>query len=289
MTAGTGPDPTRTITLDAHVHTDASYDCSAAPERVVDAALSAGLDAVAVTDHDTVAGVGPTVEAAAGTDLLVVPGVEVSTADGHLLALGVDRAPAPDRPLAETVAAVRAAGGVAVVPHPFQVSRHGVRQSVLADCDVDGVETRNAVAVTGYGNRRARRFAAAEGYPTVGGSDAHRPGLVGRAFTSVTLPAGVDWATMTVADVLAGIRAGTATAQGTVTTPVEFAATYAWHARDTAATAVDSARSAAGTGRSAAGSHPAVGAGAVLGSALLVGSRTGRAGRLPRRIAGRVR
>ncbi|WP_436931817.1 CehA/McbA family metallohydrolase [Halosimplex halobium] len=289
MTAGTGPDSARTITLDAHVHTDASYDCSTTPERVVDAALAAGLDAVAITDHDAVGGARRAVAAAAGTDLLVVPGVEVSTAEGHLLALGVDRAPAPDRPFAETATAVREAGGVAVVPHPFQVSRHGVRRSVLADCEVDGVETRNAVAVTGYGNRRARQFAAAEGYPTVGGSDAHRPGLVGRAFTSVTLPAGVDWATMTVADVLAGIRAGTATAQGTVTTPVEFAATYAWHARDTAATALDSARSAAGTGRSAAGSHPAVGAGAVLGSALLVGSRAGRAGRLPRRIAGRVR
>ncbi|QLH80576.1 CehA/McbA family metallohydrolase [Halosimplex pelagicum] len=289
MTAGTGPDPTRTITLDAHVHTDASYDCSTAPERVVDAALAAGLDAVAITDHDAVDGAARAVAAAAGTDLLVVPGVEVSTAEGHLLALGVDRAPAPDRSFAETVETVRSAGGVAVVPHPFQVSRHGVRRAAMADCELDGVETLNAVAVTGYGNRRARTFAASEGYPTVGGSDAHRPGLIGRAFTSVTLPEGVGWTTMTAADVLAGIRAGDATAQGTVTTPVEFAKTYAWHARDTAATAVGSARAATATGRSAAGSHPAVGAGAVLGSALLLGSRVGRLGRAPRRIAGRVR
>jgi predicted metal-dependent phosphoesterase TrpH len=289
MTAGTGPDSARTITLDAHVHTDASYDCSTAPERVVDAALAAGLDAVAVTDHDAVDGARRAVAAAEGTDLLVVPGVEVSTAEGHLLALGVERAPTPDRPFAETVETVRSTGGVAVVPHPFQVSRHGVTRGTLVDCELDGVETLNAVAVTGLQNRRARRFAAAEGYPTVGGSDAHRPDLIGRSFTSVTLPEGVDWATMTVADVLAGIRAGEATAQGTVTTPVEFAKTYAWHARDTAATAVESARAASATGRSAAGSHPAVGAGAVLGSALLLGSRAERLGRAPRRIAGRVR
>ena len=289
MTAGTEPDSARTITLDAHVHTDASYDCSTTPERVVEAALAAGLDGVAVTDHDAVDGARRAAAAAEGTDLLVVPGVEVSTADGHLLALGVEWAPEADRPFGETVTAVREAGGVAVVPHPFQVSRHGVRRSVLAGCDIDGVETRNAVAVTGYQNRRARQFAAAAGYPAIGGSDAHRPGLIGRAFTSVTLPDGVDWATMTVADVLAGIRAGDATAQGTVTTPVEFGKTYAWHARDTAATAVDSARAASATGRSAAGSHPVVGAGAVLGSALLVGSRGGRVGRVPRRIAGRIR
>ncbi|ELZ28847.1 PHP domain-containing protein [Halosimplex carlsbadense 2-9-1] len=289
MTAGTGPDPARTITLDAHVHTDASYDCATPPERVVEAALSAGLDAVAVTDHDVVDGARRAVAAAAGTDLLVVPGVEVSTGDGHLLALGVDWAPEPGRPFAETVEAVRQAGGVAVVPHPFQISRHGVRRAVLTGCEVDGIETRNAVAVTGYQNRRARQFAAAEGHPAVGGSDAHRPTLIGRAFTSVTLPAGVDWTTMTVADVLSGIRGGAATAQGTVTTPVEFGKTYAWHARDTAATALDSAGTAAANGRTAAGAHPALGVGAVLGSALLFGSRGGRMGRVPRRIAGRVR
>jgi predicted metal-dependent phosphoesterase TrpH len=289
MTAGTGPDPARTITLDAHVHTDASYDCSTTPERVVDAALAAGLDAVAVTDHDAVDGARRAVDAAAGTDLLVVPSVEVSTAEGHLLALGVEWAPEADRPFAETVTAVREAGGVAIVPHPFQVSRHGAGRAAMADCDLDGVEALNAVAVTGYQNRRARGFAASEGYPTIGGSDAHRPDLIGRAFTSVALPDGVDWTTMAVADVLAGIRAGDATAQGTVTTPVEFGKTYAWHARDTAATAVDSARSATATGRSAAGSHPAVGAGAVLGSALLLGSRSGRFGHVPRRLAGRIR
>jgi len=289
MTAGTGPDPERIITLDAHVHTDASYDCSTTPERVVEAALAAGLDAVAITDHDAVDGARRAVAAAAGTDLLVVPGAEVSTGDGHLLALGVDWAPEPGRPFAETVTAVREAGGVAVVPHPFQISRHGVRRAVLTGCEVDGVETRNAVAVTGYQNRRARQFAAAEGHPAIGGSDAHRPALIGRAFTSVTLPAGVDWTTMTVGDVLAGIRAGEATAQGTVTTPVEFGQTYAWHARHSAATALRSAGSAASNGRAAAGSHPVVGAGAMLGSALLLGSRGGRVGGVPRRIAGRVR
>ncbi|WP_415379410.1 CehA/McbA family metallohydrolase [Halosimplex sp. TS25] len=259
MTAATGSDPTRTITLDAHVHTDASHDCSATPDAVVAAAVAAGLDAIAITDHDAAGGARRAVAAAEGTDLLVVPGVEVSTADGHLLALGVAETPDPGLPLATTTELVRDDGGVAIVPHPFQVSRHGVRRAALADCEPDAVETLNAVAVTGAQNRRARRFAAAAGYPAVGGSDAHRPDLIGRAFTSVELPAGVDWTTMTAADVLDGIRSGAATAQGTVTTPVEFAQTYAWHARDTAATALGSAGTAAATGREAIGSPTAVG------------------------------
>lgn len=289
MTAGTGSDPTRTITLDAHVHTDASHDCSTAPERVVAAALDAGLDAVAVTDHDAVDGARRAVAAAEGTDLLVVPGVEVSTADGHLLALGVDAPVDPGLPIDETVERVRDAGGVAVVPHPFQLSRHGARRAALDGCDLDGVETLNAVAVTGAQNRRARRFAAAEGYPEVGGSDAHRPDLVGRAFTSVALPAGADWRTTTVDDVLAGIRAGDAVARGSVTTPVEFARTYAWHARDAAATAVRSAVNATETGRSVLGARPAVSAGSALGLAALLGARPKAVGRVRRRLAGRYR
>ncbi|WP_459193591.1 CehA/McbA family metallohydrolase [Halosimplex sp. J119] len=249
MTAASGSDPARTITLDAHVHTDASHDCSAAPDAVVDAAVAAGLDAIAVTDHDAVDGARRAVTAAEGTDLLVVPGVEVSTADGHLLALGVSKAPDPGLPFATTVELVRDVGGVAIVPHPFQISRHGVRRETLAGCDLDAVETLNAVAVTGAQNRHARRFAARTGHAAVGGSDAHTPDLIGRAFTSVELPAGVDWTTMTVSDVLDGIHAGDATAQGTVTTPVEFVRTYAWHARNTAATALGPAGSAAVTGR----------------------------------------
>ncbi|WP_436925453.1 CehA/McbA family metallohydrolase [Halosimplex amylolyticum] len=272
MTAATGSDPTRTITLDAHVHTDASHDCSAPPERVVSAAVDAGLDAIAVTDHDAVDGARRAVSAAEGVDLLVVPGVEVSTADGHLLALGVDEAPDPGLPVSTTTEWVREAGGLAVVPHPFQVSRHGVRAAALADCDA--VETLNAVAVTGAQNRRAHRFATAEGYPSVGGSDAHVPDLIGRAFTSVELPEGVDWTTMTVADVVDGVRAGDVTARGTVTTPVEFVRTYAWHAHNVAASAVQSAGTAAATGRTAVGSR-----------VMTVGSRAATVGRLPDRLA----
>ena len=287
MTVSTGSAAARTITLDAHVHTEASHDCSTSPERVVSAAIDAGLDAIAVTDHDVIVGALRMVKAAEDTDLLVVPGAEVSTADGHLLAIGVETVPEPGRPFDESVATVRAAGGVAVVPHPFQTSRSGVQASAIEDCD--GIETLNAVAVTGYQNRRARQFALREGYPAIGGSDAHRSALIGRAFTSVALPEGVDWTRMTAANVLAGIRAGDAAAQGTVTTPIEFAQTYAWHARDTASTALGSTSAAARNGHTALRSRPLASVGAVLGSAMLLSSFPASLGRVPKQVAGRLR
>ncbi|ELZ19795.1 PHP domain-containing protein [Haloterrigena salina JCM 13891] len=176
----------QTLRIDPHVHTTASYDGTTTPAELVDAARRAGLDGIAVTDHDTIDGARE-VARLASDDLLVIIGCEVSTADGHLLALGVDAAPEPGRPLPQTARAVREAGGVAIVAHPFQRSRHGARRAAIEN--VDGVEVYNAHAVTNVRNRQADQFATRRDYPRFGASDAHRPENVGRAATDVRLPA----------------------------------------------------------------------------------------------------
>ncbi len=63
---------------DLHVHTTAS-DGQLEPEEVVAMAQSLGLCAIAITDHESTSGVAPALQAAAGTGLTVVPGVEIST------------------------------------------------------------------------------------------------------------------------------------------------------------------------------------------------------------------
>lgn len=199
----------RTLRVDAHVHTAASYDSGMVPARLVERAVQADLDGVVVTDHDTVEGARVVADLAAARDLVVVVGCEVSTADGHLLAMGVEGAPEPGRPLVETARAVRESGGIAVVPHPFQRSRHGAGENAIAN--VDGVEVYNALTFTGLRNRQAERFAAREGYPPFAGSDAHRPETVGRAATEITLPAGTP---PTAESVLATMRAGRTAAVG---------------------------------------------------------------------------
>lgn len=194
----------RLVSLDPHVHTAASGDSTADVDAVLEHADRAGLDAVAITDHDTMAGARRALERAASYDVVVIPGVEVSTADGHLLALDVADRPTPGRPLARTVGAVRRQGGAAVVPHPFQRSRHGVARSALVDCD--GIEVYNALAMTGLQNRRARAFARRRGFPQLGGSDAHTPEMVGRAHTVVEVA--TDTEPLTPDAVVSGIGAG---------------------------------------------------------------------------------
>jgi predicted metal-dependent phosphoesterase TrpH len=191
----------RTVHVDTHLHTTASYDGCTTPETLLSRAKAEGLDAVVVTDHDTVEGA--QIAADLAEDLLVVVGCEVSTADGHLLALGVETAPQHDRPLVATACDIRDRGGVAVVPHPFQRSRHGAGRTAIDG--VDGIEVYNAHALTNIRNRQATRFARTAGYPAFGGSDAHRPGGIGRAATAVDLWPGEPLTTETL---LAAMRAG---------------------------------------------------------------------------------
>ena len=79
--------------IDLHTHTAAS-DGTLSPSDLVRAALDCGLDVLAITDHDTMAGVQQAIETAAGTVLRVLPGVELSAFQGqqcvHLLAYGID-------------------------------------------------------------------------------------------------------------------------------------------------------------------------------------------------------
>lgn len=213
MTGHRGPsstaEPMRTVRVDPHLHTDASYDGHTTPAALLERAREVGLDAVVVTDHDTVAGARSVAELAPEYDVVAVVGCEVSTADGHLLAIGVDSAPEPGNPLGETAREIREGGGVAVVPHPFQRSRHGAHAAAIES--VDGVEVYNAHALTNLRNAQAARFASREGHPPFGGSDAHRPSGIGRAATQIRIPAS---ATLSPERVLAAMRDGRTAAVG---------------------------------------------------------------------------
>lgn len=78
----------RFVRADLHVHTrpDRS-EGTATPQDYVDAALAAGLAVMAITDHNSVDAAPRVMQAAKGRGLLVLPGIEISTNEGHLLAI----------------------------------------------------------------------------------------------------------------------------------------------------------------------------------------------------------
>ena len=96
--------PGPTLAVDLHVHSEGSYDGRAPIEVLLEQAQAIGLDAIVVTDHDTISQPLRAAVLAPAYDLIGIPGVELSTAHDHLLAIGVEELPPPGEPLGETIA-----------------------------------------------------------------------------------------------------------------------------------------------------------------------------------------
>jgi predicted metal-dependent phosphoesterase TrpH len=142
---------------------------------------------IAITDHDSIAGARQAAQLARHFGVQVIVGEEVSTADGHLLALFIDSFLPPGRPAAETIAAIHAQGGLAIAPHPFDRSvpslgRASLRRDGWAFDAIEGFNAGVFWSQRGC-NRMAQQAAVEIGLPAVGGSDAHTLATVGTGYT----------------------------------------------------------------------------------------------------------
>jgi predicted metal-dependent phosphoesterase TrpH len=202
------------LSVELHAHSSLSYDGRDTVDALLREAAAVGLDGLAVTDHDEIEASLEAAERAPGYGLIGVPGMEVTSAAGHVLALGVAELVPANLPFDETIDRIHDAGGIAVIPHPFQTSRSGVAANVSAAslARADAIEVYNSRLLTGRGNRRAKAFAEKHGLPVTAGSDAHIAEMVGRAVTEV------DATEPTVEAILEAIREGR-TATGGRRTP----------------------------------------------------------------------
>lgn len=175
------------VRLDLHVHSRFSPDSWLELETIAARIAKLGLDGFALTDHNTVAG-HRSLEALREKfpRLVIVPGVEVSTREGHLLAYGVAEAPPPHCSVDETIRWVRERGGEPVLAHPFRRA-HGVGRPVAERADVHAIEARNGHN-TEVVNVLAQGVASQRGLGATGGSDGHSLGDLGRAFTEFPGP-----------------------------------------------------------------------------------------------------
>ena len=177
---------------DLHIHTSYSWDGTSTISAIFQSAKDRKLDIVAITDHDTIAGHDEAMELALQYHLQVIPGVEISTADGHLLAYFIQQEIPSHLSLIRTIELVGQQGGICIAAHPAARFVHAISEETLAIAAgipdfkeiLVGVETINAGLLHRKSNLLAAQFSKQYRLSAVGNSDSHIYWTVGDAVTS---------------------------------------------------------------------------------------------------------
>ena len=179
------------LNIDLHTHSFFSGDGVSSPEEMIASARRKGLQGFALTDHNTCKGIDYLLkkglirpDGLPVDGFLIIPGVEVSTDDGHLLCLGVTLPTnMKGEPAAAVCQAIHERGGLAIPPHPYDYFRAGIRESVIKTLQIDAMEVFNAATTFQSCNTKAYKYAEAHGLPMTAGSDAHHENSIGTAYT----------------------------------------------------------------------------------------------------------
>jgi predicted metal-dependent phosphoesterase TrpH len=165
---------------DLHIHSNFSNDGKSTVEEIIDAAVKRGLGCIAITDHNSFDAYPAAKD---NGKVIVIPGIEVSAEEGHILAYGVHRSIKRGMTIKETIDAIHEAGGVAFAAHPYRWWSGLGEKNVIGN-SFDGIEARNARS-TASSNRRSEALAARVGKPVSAGSDAHTPEFVGEGIVEL--------------------------------------------------------------------------------------------------------
>ncbi|HEX2391799.1 MAG TPA: PHP domain-containing protein [Solirubrobacterales bacterium] len=165
------------IEVDLHMHTDHSPDCATPVEVLLQTARDRGLGAIAITDHNEVSGALEARRIAERMgDIKVIVAEEVKTAEqGEVIGLFLEEKVPRGLTMAETIAEIRAQGGLVYVPHPFDRFHSVPDYEHLIEIveEVDILEVFNPrVALTAF-NEEAERFARKYRIVSGAGSDSH--------------------------------------------------------------------------------------------------------------------
>jgi predicted metal-dependent phosphoesterase TrpH len=189
-----------------------------------------GLDVIAITDHDEIAGSLKALSLASRYGVEVIPGIEITTSEGDLLALNVTEKIERNMPLVETVLKVGDLGGFCIAPHPMaeglgmkSLSAYSILKA-LRNMDVAriliGIETYNATTIDKMSNHYAHILAEHLDIARLGNSDAHIPEAIGLGIT--------EFPGTTTAELVKAIRKGrTAIRKKQEWTPVRILGSWA--------------------------------------------------------------
>ncbi len=170
---------------DLHAHTHFSRDAVTSVKTFVRRYERAGIDCVAVSDHNNVDGA-LAVRESAGFQVIVSE--EVRATEGEIIGLFLRESVPKGLSPEDTVRAIREQGGLVLVPHPFdRMRRSPLREEALLRIlpDVDVIEVFNSRTILRSDDERARRLAEEHGKLMSAATDAHTPWEIGLAYTEM--------------------------------------------------------------------------------------------------------
>jgi predicted metal-dependent phosphoesterase TrpH len=202
------------LKLDLHIHSQYSEDATGSPKDIIKILQKKGLQGMAIADHNTVEG-GLKALKVKPKEFIVIPGVEISTKDGHMLALNVTENIKSHLSVEETVEKIIDAGGLPVVPHLFR-NMSGIKKEKLRNIrtKISAIEVFNSCSLP-QTNLKTAKIAKEYGLGGTGGSDAHDPIYAGYAYTTV------DTTDMNIDSILSEINKKKTWGEG-ITMPLEY-------------------------------------------------------------------
>jgi predicted metal-dependent phosphoesterase TrpH len=169
------------LLIDLHVHSVKSGDSCISFDDAVKYCRLNKLDGLAITDHDTLT---KPVNYLKIDDLILFSGIEISARGAHILAFDINEEIPPGLSIIDTVSKIHDIGGIAIIAHPYSVFRTWVNPLEIRNAGFNAIEVANALQFP-YGLMLEKNIELAQklGLPQTGGSDAHVPKAIGRAYT----------------------------------------------------------------------------------------------------------
>ncbi len=174
------------LKVDFHIHTTYSPDSIASPKSIVARALKVGINCLAITDHNRIAGAFKVREIA---PFPVIIGEEIMTTHGEIIGYFLTEEIPKWLSPEEVVSRIKGQGGIVCIPHPFDrfvrtsPLRGPIAEKLLPSIDV--IEVFNSRSLFSSDTERARIFAEKNGFLASAGSDAHTAGEVGNAYVEM--------------------------------------------------------------------------------------------------------